>query len=243
MRWMVHLESILVPIYKKSMVLGPPVCTYEWKGRSVSFGNGRWSRGLTTVIRAVFAPTYRFKKLCRTTCPGGLRLRAAKRRGRAIDEALARWVQTPTTYRSTLNEPDVLIRLFTGHGWLPVDAQLVVAWPDARLATRIDLVLYDPGRNMLVVVEMKSGCAYRRVAHGTLHNVVPITSNAPLHQHQLQALLGKELLLQTYPKWTRSAVEAVVVYVTTAYQVELVREPDFGVVYSPHVQRALLRTA
>ena len=225
------------------MLLGPPVRLYEWKGRSVYFGHSTWSRGVTKVIRSVFAPTYRFKPLPRAQCSGGLRLRAAKRRGHAIDAALARWVAVPTTYKSALHEPAALIRLFRASGWVPVAAQLVVAWPAARLATRIDLVLYDPSRAVLLVVEIKSGCEHRRIAHGTLKHLRPALSNAPLYQHQLQALLGKELLIHTYPKWTPSSVEAVLVYVTATGQVELIREADFGLQYSPALETVLLYTA
>ena len=225
-------------MYNK-MVLGPAVCLYTWKGRSVYFGNRMWSRGLTKVIQHVFAPNYRFQRLPRRLT-GTLRRGAAKKRGHAIDQAMSRWVHAPTV-RTSLHEVRTLITLFESYCWVPIAAQLVVAWPGARLATKIDLVLSD-GHERLYVIEIKSGCLYRRASHGMLRHCTPPVSNAPIHQHQLQALLGKELLVRTYPTWSRANVESILVYVTPD-AVEMIREAEFGVTYTDTMRQILEQTA
>jgi len=224
-------------------ILGPPVSTYKWATRSVYFGNKRWSRGVTKVIQGVFAPDFRFKKLPRGHCATGLPKRQAKRRGHAIDRTLDQWANGLSTSRSRLKEPIALIREFESYGWRPVRSQLTVAWPDARIGTRIDLVLYDATRHKIIVVEVKSGCGYRRKSHGMLRHLVPRVSNAPLHQHQLQVLLGKELLARTYPAWIRTEIECVLVYIASNGELELLREESFDVQYSTRVDTILLNTA
>ena len=227
-------------------ILGPPVHEYVWKNRSVYFGKRIWSRGVTKTIRRIFASSYRFSQLRRRRKSQehvGLPRRQAKRRGQAIDRTLAQWVNGQSLTRTRIQEPAVLLKVFAKHGWTPIGSQVVVAWPAARLATCIDLVLYDAQAERVVVVEIKSGCLYRRESHGHLAHVHPKVTNAPLHQHQLQAVLGKELLVRTYPQWNRSQVECVLLYVTHELATELVREGDFGVQYSQRIQDILLRTA
>ena len=225
------------------MVLRNPVCEYIWKGRSVYFGNGSWSRGVTNVIRSIFAPSYRFNKLKRERSTGGRCMKYAKRHGRAIDNALYRWVYNPLRYRSSLKESNTLVALFKTHGWVAVSSQLVVAWRSARIATKIDLVLYDVCTNKLLVIEIKSGCSYRRVSHGVLSRIRPCVSNAPIHQHQLQVLIGKELLIRTYPKWTTENVEAILIYVASDGEIELIRESEFAVSYTSDISAVLLSTS
>jgi hypothetical protein len=224
-------------------VLGLPVCVYSWHTRSVYFGNKNWSRGVTTVIKKVFASTYRYTKLKRGHYSVGLPKRQAKRRGHAIDAALHKWAGGLSMAHSRLKEPYALIKTFEEHGWKPVCSQLVVAWPAARLATKIDLVLHDSINNKIIVVEIKSGCGYRRNSHGMLRHIVPKVSNAPLHQHQLQCLFGKKLLTCTYPQWTYADIECVLAYVSVDGTVELFMEADFAVHYTPCIETILMNTA
>lgn len=233
---MTHLNTL-------PSILGPPVHDYKWVTRSVYFGAKRWSRGVTKVVKSVFAPDYRFTKLKRGQCATGLPKRQAKRRGHAIDRVLEQWAHGLPTHRSRLKEPKTLIQTFESHGWHPVSSQLTVAWPDARIGTRIDLVLYDSERHKIVAVEVKSGCGYRRKSHGMLRHLFPRVSNAPLHQHQLQILLGKELLARTYPAWARADIECVLVYISPDCEVELLREESFDVQYTPKIDIILLNTA
>jgi hypothetical protein len=195
------------------------------------------------VIKDVFAPGFRYTKLKRGHCAVGLRKRQAIRRGHAIDRVLDTWASGLSTKRSRIREPKTLIQTFDTHGWIPLSSQLTVAWPEARIATKIDLVLHDAMRDKVMVVEIKSGCGYRRKSHGMLGHVVPSVSNAPLHQHQLQVLLGKELFARTYTKWSRTDIECVLVYISHECEVELIREEAFSVLYSPEIDTVLLKTA
>jgi hypothetical protein len=226
-------------------ILGAPAHEYVWKNRGVYFGSRTWSRGVTKTIRRIFASTYRFSQLPRRRCLrlAGLPYKQAKRRGHAIDRTLSRWASGQSLARTKIKEPGVLLEIFTVRGWKPVGSQVVVAWPEARLATRIDLVLFDSTTQRLLVVEVKSGCLYRRQSHGYLAHVQPRVTNAPLHQHQLQVVLGKELLVRTYPQWTRSQVDCVLIYVNHHLETEVVEECEFGIQYSSCIRDVLLRTA
>jgi hypothetical protein len=226
-----------------SSILGVPACLYKWTNRSVYFGNKNWSRGVTKVVKNVFAPDFRFSKLRRGKWSPGLPKKQAIRRGHAIDRVLHQWVYGLPFNRSRLKEPKLVIQTFNALGWVPVHSQLAVAWPEARLATKIDLVLMDTSRNKLIVVEMKSGCGYRRVSHGMLRHIVPKVSNAPIHQHQLQVLMGKELLARNYERWSRADIECVLFYITADCEVELIREDEFEVIYSPRIDTILKNTS
>jgi hypothetical protein len=227
------------------IVLGPPVHHYHWKNKlhAVVFDNGRWSRGVTSVVKHVFAQNYSFKKLRRGSCLVGLPNRLAKRRGHAVDGALSRWTLGQSIQRSRLKEPRALIALFETLGWTPVSAQLLVAWPEARIATKIDLVLQDSATQNLLVVELKTGCLYRRISHGLLSHIVPRVTNAPLYQHQLQTIIGKELLSKTYPTWPRDKIGCVLIYVSSDGGIEMIRECDFALSYTQSMSAILLKTA
>tara|TARA_B110000046_G_C12995362_1_gene399796 strand:+ start:751 stop:1431 length:681 start_codon:yes stop_codon:yes gene_type:complete len=224
-------------------ILGTPETSYVWKTRSVYFGAKRWSRGVTRIIRRLFVPDYRFGKLKRLRPSSGLPKRQAKRRGHGIDRALMQWSAGQSIGRCRIQEPRALITAFTDHGWVPAGAQVVVAWPAARIATRLDLVLYDSARHKVIVVEIKSGCLYRRESHARMRHVRPVVSNAPLHQHQLQTVLGRELFLRTYTHWDPGDVECLLVYVTPDCTVEMIHGRDFAVTYGSHVETLLLNTA
>jgi hypothetical protein len=225
--------------------LGLPIKDFQFKNRSVYFGNKSWSRGVTTVIKNVFATAYTYNKLrMRHVCPKGLRKRRAVRRGHIIDNTIDRWVNG-LSLKCRVKEPRMLIQLFESLAWKPIASQLVVAYPEARIATKIDIVLYDTRRDTLLIVEVKSGCHYRRCTtkDGTLQHIRPIVNDSPLHQHQLQSLIGKLLFLKTYPHWSALSVESVVVYVSTSGDTELLMESDFDVQYSSVIEKVILRTA
>lgn len=224
-------------------VLGTPATLYVWKTRSVYFGAKRWSRGVTRTIRRLFVPDYQFRKLKRVRGSTGLPKRKAKRRGHAIDRTLEQWSNGQSIGRCRIKEPRALISAFTELGWKPIGSQVVVAWPAARIATRLDLVLFDAERHKVIVVEIKSGCLYRRESHARMRHVRPPVSNAPINQHQLQTLLGRELFIRTYPHWDTSDVDCVLVYVTPDCSVEMVHGNEFDVTYDTRLDALLLNTA
>lgn len=225
--------------------LGKPIKTYEFKRRSVYFGGKKWSRGVTTVIKQLFAPSYKFNKLqMKHVCEKGLRKRHAKRRGVLVDDIIGKWV-SGYHVKCRIQEPRMLIKHFELMKWLPVSSQLVVACQEARLATKVDIVLYDSPNDILRIVEVKTGYHYRRCStrDGILRHVRPTVNNSPLHQHQLQALIGKWLFLKTYPQWVNKHVESVVVYVSNDGCIELLLEQNFQVKFSKCVEDVLMRTA
>lgn len=225
-------------------VLGTPVSRYVWKTRSVYFGAKRWSRGVTTLIHRLFVPDYQFRKLRRVREGTGLPKHLAKRRGHTIDRTMQRWTNSQSIGRCRIKEPRALISTFGDLGWVPIGSQVVVAWPAARLATRLDLVMLDVARHKVIVVEIKSGCLYRRESHGRMHHVRPHVSNAPINQHQLQTLLGRELFLRTYPQWDPCDVECALVYVTPDCTIEMIYGNDFEVTYdNTRLDALLLNTA
>jgi hypothetical protein len=227
-------------------LLGKPVTHFIFKSRSVYFGQKRWSRGVTKVIKNVFVPGYKYQNIRgRHKCTRGLVKRKSLRRGHLVDTVLQEWANGKPL-RCRIKEPKAVVSYFNQCGWVPISSQLVVAWPEARIATKLDLVLHDPILDKVIVVEIKTGCHYRRcsTSTGTIKHMGPTAiSDAPLHQHQLQALIGKQLLLKTYALDQIQSVEALLLYVSVDGEVEVFREPDFQVKYSDKIDQALLRSA
>ena len=227
-------------------MFGPPVETFCFNKRAVYFGQRRWSRGVTTVIKKIFAPSYKYCRLprrdSRKVCTG-LPFRKARRRGILVDSILEKWALGHKT-RCRILEPRAIIRLFESRHWSPLASQLVVGWREGRIATMIDLVLHDENMDQVLIVEIKTGCEYRNVSTGScLTNLGSTTiTDSPLHQHQLQALLGKELFRRTYPNCTKN-VQSILVYVSKDGLLEVLEEKQFTVVYSEHISQAILRTA
>jgi hypothetical protein len=221
---------------------GKPIKNYIFKNRSVYFGNKMWSRGVTTTIRKVFAPSYAFSKLKRGKYTRGLKKRDAIRRGHAIDHTLQCWSDGRYSKRFRLVEPKAIIKYFEQRCWNPLASQLVVAWPSGRIATKLDLVLHDTERDQILIVEIKSGCGYRTLSNDVMRHIRPNVSNSALHQHQLQTLLGKYLFQKTYPDCTLH-VRSILLYVALDGDIDMIQESDFGIVYSKSIDNVILRTA
>jgi hypothetical protein len=226
-------------------LLGPPIERFSFNKRAVYFGQRKWSRGVTTVIKKVFASSYRYAKLPRRSRATGLPFRKARRRGKLVDGILDKWVRGEKT-RCRIAEGRAIIQLFESRHWEPVASQLVVAWREGRIATMIDIVLHDVSTDEILVVEIKSGCEYRYLTTGSnLKNLGPscTVTDAPIHQHQLQVLLGKDLFHRTYPSCTKK-VQAVLVYAAKDGTLEVLMEEDFKVhCRDTAVVDAIFRTA
>jgi hypothetical protein len=121
---------------------------------------------------------------------------------------------------------------------------LVVAWREGRIATMIDLVLYDETQEEIIIVEIKSGCEYRNLSTGSkLKHLKENVTDAPVHQHQLQVVLGKELFRRTYPE-CKKQVRALLVYVSKEGDLDVIEEEDFQVHYeNTTVGKAIIDTA
>ena len=221
---------------------GNPLNNYVFKSRSVYFGNKCWSRGVTTTIKKIFSPTYKFSKLKRNSkYTKGLMKHKAIRRGHAIDHTLQMWTEGRYTKRFKLIEPKAIIRIFEDRCWLPLASQLVVAWPTGRIATKLDLVLHDTKQNHILIVEIKSGCGYRNLHNDNMIHISPIINNCALHQHQLQTLIGTQLFKKTYPDCT-IPIRSILVYVSLRGEVDIIEESDFKTTYSKTIENVILRT-
>jgi hypothetical protein len=228
-----------------SVLFGDPQEVFHFNKRAVYFGQKKWSRGVTTVIKKVFAPSYVYRRLQRSKdiVKTGLPFRKARRRGKLVDEVLGKWVRGGKT-RCRILEARALIELFESRRWLPLASQLVVGWREGRIATMIDVVLHDEVTDQILIVEIKSGCEYRHVSTGSCMKCLQSSDvpDSPLHQHQLQTLLGKELFNRTYKECTKS-VRGVLIYVGKDGSLEIVEESQFRVLYTDHVAQAIIRTA
>jgi hypothetical protein len=146
--------------------------------------------------------------------------------------------------RCRILEARPIITLFECRGWTPLASQLVVAWREGRIATMIDLVLYDENQEEIIIVEIKSGCEYRNLSTGSkLKYLKENVTDAPIHQHQLQVLLGKELFQRTYPD-CKKKVRALLVYISKEGDLDVIEEEDFQIHYENNtVGKAIIDTA
>jgi hypothetical protein len=185
------------------------------------------SRGVTTVIRTHFAPTTgRYNHLITSQ-----RRIKGMQRGIRVDLELSRFVQTGYVPPQSLPETQHVIQYMRTHKLTPVHAQLPVAYEPLRLATCLDLVcLGEDGSH--TIVEIKCGYRYRECSSGTLltsvigkNPTVPVV-DSPLHQHQLQTLLGQWLFDRSFPQLVRNS-NPLLLY-TSASGVTAYRGCDFA---------------
>ena len=152
--------------------------------------------GITKLINSVFAPSWKYKLL--KNIPknvGGLKKRAAKNRGKKIDsELIAFHISNKITNKMTL-ETKLILETFKKMNLIILDTQVMAK--NNNLKTFIDLIVQDTLTLKKYVVEIKRGCAYRECTTKNgilLHQNKSTISNCLLHQHQLQALIGRWLL-------------------------------------------------
>lgn len=144
-----------IKIKKKSLHMSCEHCEApEWsqlkKVLVFAGSNGEvWARGLTKTLAAQFYPSFCVKHLA-VTEPS--RPAQGRKRGRAYDAAVTRWVDTGKRAPSLDRLKDELAQ----RGWKTVRTQVPVGCRQLRLATRLDLVCEDrEGR--LVLLEIKTG--------------------------------------------------------------------------------------
>lgn len=144
--------------------------------------------GVTKRIRKVFAPTWQFKRLTIPKHVGGMKKSAAKRRGKRIDREMDA-ITKDTPIKRTCRETKALLKFFESRNVTLCHSQYKVSLK--LLSTFLDLVVIDPD-GKLYVVEIKRGCHYRHIDNGHLNHHTNVT-NCLLHQHQLQAMIGRWL--------------------------------------------------
>ena len=154
-----------------TVVLGNPITKYRLSGRSFMDENtGIIARGITKVIKQIFVPRYSFRRLQNKPPSSGLSRKLAKRNGVRIDRELENWAKNPTLFKSSDNKVNTCLSKLGKLG-SPIASQLVVGLPHARVATAIDLMLYNDTSRVIFVVEVKTGCNYRHCDSGSFFSV------------------------------------------------------------------------
>ena len=177
---------------------------FKFTGRAIRFTDGSVSRGLTKVIKKHFVPSFKYKNMVGRDIllnKSTLSYAKARTRGKQVDAALTQYCTTGKQ-ASDLPEVHAIVRTLTNRNLELIATQYAVAWPQARLGTQLDLVAKHKETGRIVVIEIKTGCHYRRCStkQGTIiHLGCPEkrVTDAPLHQHQLQVQLGRFLLGKT----------------------------------------------
>jgi len=168
-----------------------------WSRNHTVFENGTMSRGVTTTIRKLFAPCFKFNALRARPKGGGVTRSQARKKGHLIDHEIGLYINNVHSTDMFCKETKYLIDYISTHGLTPLWSQKVVGWMEARIATCIDLICRDTS-NTYVIVELKYGCAYRECSTGKLLRHVIAHDDSLLHQHQLQLLLTRVLFEKTY---------------------------------------------
>ncbi len=145
--------------------------------------------GITKLIPKVFCPSFKFKNLVKKPQnTGGLKKRAAKKRGNRLDNELSNNIILKTCKETRL------IRECLKEMKLEIELTQVLA-QEQNVKTFLDLIVKHSESGKRYVVELKRGCEYRRCGtkNGTLLFQTSCLSDAPLYQHQLQVLIGRWL--------------------------------------------------
>jgi hypothetical protein len=202
------------------------------------------SKGLHKVIQTVFFPQYKYDKLRGTRSHGTLNFRTAKVRGKTIDKQLSQCIGLDAKVPfGAMNETKRLLEFIQTAGYYIETSQKPVGFAPWRLATELDLTLRPV--NLLdqedhrVVVEVKRGYHYRdcTVPGATSQRLIPEVVVSPRMLHELQAVLGAELLRKTD---SSLPIKTMLLYVDDK-QLEAVT--DFKVKFSDITELALLATA
>ena len=193
-------------------------------------------RGITKAIKTTFAPHWKFKQLQHVPRNvGGLRKRAACRRGKLLDRELSQFALTGPD-ASFCAETQLVIAKLNELRLTLTHTQVYVSDADWKLCTHIDLLAVDQTTGQHVVIETKRGCHYRRCStkSGSLKFHDAHVTDCLENQHQLQALLGKMLFERTHATHSTCCL----IYVNEE-KCECISEPDFKVQVSPTALQAI----
>jgi hypothetical protein len=201
------------------------------------------SKGLHKVIQTVFFPQYKYNKLRGTRRHGTMTFRSAKFRGKTIDRQLSKCIGVGTQAPlGATNETKIVLAFIHRAGYYIETSQKPVGFAPWRLATELDLTLRPVSSDQedhRVVVEVKRGYHYRdcTVPGATSQRLVPEVPVSPRSLHELQTVLGAELLRKTDPSLP---IKTMLLYVD---DVELEVVTDFQVKFSETTELALLATS
>jgi hypothetical protein len=181
--------------------------------------------GITKLIRKVFAPTWRYKALKnKPRNVGGLKKRAACRRGKRIDRELAGNVRG-----KALPETQRIQNWLHANDYKILNTQVLAK--KHGLLTYLDLLVSDPqGRR--IIIEVKRGCKYKACSNGSLlYQREPGLPNCLFFQHQLQVLISRWLFDET--------AHVALIYVDDE-SLEVYYEDDFCAALTPAGKAALV---
>jgi hypothetical protein len=185
--------------------------------RAFRINGGLALRGVGKTIKKFFGHGVTHRHLRqRVTNIGGDKLRVARRKGQALDIALATHINTDGTHSSL--EAKAVVSALLLHDIVPVSAQTIVYNKDWRLATAIDMVgTHTPSGNV-VVIEVKRGHVSRHCLYDARRKTIdtkklkhlPTLNNTPVNHHRLQCVIGGMMLAGT-----DAAVRHALVYLNT----------------------------
>jgi hypothetical protein len=200
--------------------------------------------GITKLIPQVFCPGFKFKHLLhKPQNPGGLKKRAAKRRGNRLDNELS------NNIIKGCKETQLIRKTLDGMN-LEIEETQVLAQQE-NIKTFLDLIVKHKETGKKYVVELKRGCEYRRCStkNGKLLFQNPTSysktsassptlplSDALLYQHQLQVLIGRWLYKHDHD------YGVLLIYVNET-KVELFEESDMEAKLLDSGKLALLKAA
>ena len=199
--------------------------------------NCRSLRGVTTVIKKHLVPSYRFK-LLKNRPVGKLRYIAARRRGIRVDTELKKVVNDHK--KPLLLQTKFILEFLEQHKIKLLYSQYPVAWPAARLWTKIDLVGILDGR--VIVIEVKTGCLYRKCHTDTGRIYSTEITDSPEHQHQLQTCFHRLLLCKTLRNLRETDVDMLLLYVEDDGTVHSTYGPEFTVTINNKMLEKILKT-
>ncbi len=158
--------------------------------------------GITKLIRKTFAPHFKFKNLQKVPRNvGGLKKKAACRRGKLLDRQLSDFALNGAK-ASFCKETKLVIEKLEELNLEISKTQHYVSNSELKMCTFIDLVAFKKDSHMPVIIEVKRGCHYKHCStlNGVLRFHDSTVNDSLLHQHQLQALLGKLLYEKQNPE-------------------------------------------
>lgn len=197
------------------------------------------SKGVTKVIQNLFAPSYRYKSLKGSRIPnkGGLKWKDAKRRGKLIDTQMGKYHIRNTIPPRACTEVKTIISWISSHEYIIVATQQPVGKSQWRIATEIDLLLWDCKKQTFVIVELKSGCGYREQHTGIPMQHGVIGTDSKRSQHELQCIL-MGMLWDTY--FDNLPKELMLLYVNPKGDLLCIPETDFQISVQPQVIEDIL---
>lgn len=187
--------------------------------------------GVTKIIKKVFVPHFKFRNLLKKPQNvGGLKKRAACKLGKLVDEQLFQISKGKLQEDQQIPETTALLQHLTNLDLSIFQSQVYVSCPKLHLCAYIDLILKNNTTQELIVAEIKTGCHYRLCCtkDGFIKYQEKDITDCMLHQHQLQALLGKTL----FESQSKTPISSCLIYVNKTEIIQF-NEKDFAVTLTP----------